>query len=152
MSIPKNHSTFSANSNVSAQDRTEAIDFVNRLNFAFDHWNIAEMNEAFSENCIVEHPRGRVEGRAAIAKFLDAYKPLTLAGKSHRQGTPPKKVAASSDDAGFLEAEIAISLWCRGANDDVINQLELENSAGFDGSSSEADIRFRRTRCSELRT
>ena len=78
MSIPKKHSTFSANSNVSAQDRTEAIDFVNRLNFAFDHWNIAEMNEAFSENCIVEHPRGRVEGRAAIAKFLDAYKPLTL--------------------------------------------------------------------------
>jgi len=29
-------------SNVSAQDRVEAIDFVNRLNFAFDHWNIAE--------------------------------------------------------------------------------------------------------------
>src|ERR1700739_866639 len=78
MSIQKNHSTFSANSNVSAQDRSEAIDFVNRHNFAFDHWNIAEMNEAFSENCIVEHPRGRVEGRAAIAKFLDAYKPITL--------------------------------------------------------------------------
>jgi hypothetical protein len=39
MSIPKNHSTFLANSNVSAQDRIEAIDFVNRLNFAFDHWN-----------------------------------------------------------------------------------------------------------------
>lgn len=28
----------------------------------------------------------------------------------------------------------------------MINQLELENSAGFDGSSGEADIRFRRTR------
>jgi SnoaL-like domain len=78
MSIPKNHSTFSGNSNVSAQDRSEAIDFVNRLNFAFDHWNIAEMNDAFSKNCIVEHPQGRVEGRATIAKFLDAYKPLTV--------------------------------------------------------------------------
>jgi hypothetical protein len=41
---------------------------------------------------------------------------LWIAGKSHRQGTPPKKVAASSNDAGFLEAEIAISFWCRGAN------------------------------------
>ena len=29
----------------------------------------------------------------------------------------------------------------RRVNDDVINQLELENSAGFDGSSSEAEIR-----------
>ena len=69
MGIPQNHSTFLANSNVSAQDRSEAIDFVNRLNFAFDHWNIAEMNDAFSETCIVDHPRGRVEGRAASAKF-----------------------------------------------------------------------------------
>ena len=55
---------------------------------------------------------------------------LWVAGKSYRQGTPLKKVAASSDYAGFLEVEIAISFWCRGANDDVINQLELENSAG----------------------
>ena len=42
----------------------------------------------------------------------------------------------SANDAGFFEAEIAISFWCRGANDDVINQLELENSAGFDGRRS----------------
>ena len=69
MGIAQNHSTFLANSNVSAQDRSEAIDFVNRLNFAFDQWNIAEMNDAFSETCIVDHPRGRVEGRAASAKF-----------------------------------------------------------------------------------
>jgi hypothetical protein len=30
----------------------------------------------------------------------------------------------------------------RGANDDVINQLELENSAGFADSSSEAETRI----------
>jgi hypothetical protein len=57
-----------------------------------------------------------------------------------------KKVTASSDDAGFLEAEIGISFWCRGANDDVIDQLELENSAGFINPAREAEIRFRRTR------
>jgi hypothetical protein len=69
MSIPKNHSTFSANSNVSAQDRTEATDSVNRLNFAFDHWNIAEMNEAFSENCIVEHPRAELKDAPQLQNF-----------------------------------------------------------------------------------
>ena len=53
---------------------------------------------------------------------------------------------ASANDATFLQAKIAVPSRCRGANDDVINQLELENSAGFDGSSGEADIRFRRTR------
>jgi hypothetical protein len=35
---------------------------------------------------------------------------------------------------------------CRGANDDVINQLEFEDSAGFDGSSGEVDIRLRGAR------
>jgi hypothetical protein len=54
------------------------VDLVNRVNFAFDYWNIAEMNDAFSENVIVDHPRGRIEGRAASAKFLDADKPLTM--------------------------------------------------------------------------
>jgi hypothetical protein len=56
------------------------------------------------------------------------------------------RIAASSDDACFLKAEITISFWCRGANDDVINQLELEDSAGFDNSSGEVDIRFRGAR------
>ena len=62
------------------------------------------------------------------------------------QGTPPGRVAASANDAGFFKTEIAVPARCRQANDDVINQLELENSAGFDGSSGEADIRFRRSR------
>jgi hypothetical protein len=48
-----------------------------------------------------------------------------------------KKAEASSDEAGFLKTEIAASFWSRGANDDVINQLELKNSVGFDGSSGE---------------
>jgi hypothetical protein len=53
---------------------------------------------------------------------------------------------ASSDDAGFLEAEIAISFWCRGADNDVIDQLQLENSARFRDSPGEAKIGFGRTR------
>ena len=56
------------------------------------------------------------------------------------------KTAASANDAGFFEAEIAAASRGRGANDDVINQLKLKNSAGFERSSREADIRFRRIR------
>jgi hypothetical protein len=41
-----------------------------------------------------------------------------------------------------LKLKIAISFWRRNASDDVVNQLELENSAGFDGSSGQAEIRF----------
>src|SRR6201984_2479811 len=55
---------------------------------------------------------------------------LWIAGKSHRQGHLRKRPAASSDDAGFLEAEIAISFWCRGANDDVVNQLREHFKTG----------------------
>jgi len=44
---------------------------------------------------------------------------------------------ASCNDAPLLETEIAAAFWCRGANDDVINQLKLENFTGFDGFSGE---------------
>ena len=46
----------------------------------------------------------------------------------------------SRNDAGFLEAEIALSFWCRGSNDDGINQLELENSVGFENSSGQSSF------------
>jgi hypothetical protein len=65
-----------------------------------------------------------------------------IAAKSHRQGTLWKSRAASSNDAGFLEAEIAISLWCRGANDHVIQQIDLQNSAGFVDPAGRAKIRI----------
>jgi hypothetical protein len=41
MSIPQNHSTFSADSKALAQHLNKAILEIG-LNFAFDHWNIAE--------------------------------------------------------------------------------------------------------------
>jgi SnoaL-like domain len=63
---------------VTAQDRSDAIDLVNRLNFAFDHWQLDELLDSFTENAIFEHPRGRGQGRVEIARFLDAYQPLTI--------------------------------------------------------------------------
>ena len=53
---------------------------------------------------------------------------------------------ASGNDAGFLKAEIAISPRCGSADDDVIQQLELKDSAAFENSPGQAHIRFRRGR------
>jgi hypothetical protein len=50
------------------------------------------------------------------------------------------KTAASANDAGFFETEIAAASRGRGTNDDVINQLELKDPAGFDDSAGEPEI------------
>jgi len=43
----------------------------------------------------------------------------------------------------FLETEIAISFWSRHPDDDVIDQMELQDSAAFENSPGEAHIRIR---------
>ena len=51
-----------------------------------------------------------------------------------------ERKTASSDDAGFLKAEIAAAAGCGCADDDVIHQLELEDSAGLEDSPGESYI------------
>ena len=63
---------------VSAQDRAEVVDAVNRLNLAFDVWDVETMLAAFTEDGVVHHARGDVTGHAELQRFYDAYKPLTL--------------------------------------------------------------------------
>jgi hypothetical protein len=59
-------------------------------------------------------------------------------------GVLRKSPAASSDDAGFLKAEIAVSSPGRRTDNDVIDQLKLEDSTGFEDPAGEAQIRFGR--------
>jgi hypothetical protein len=42
------------------------------------------------------------------------------------------KAVASSDDATFLETEIAAAAGSRHPDDDVIYQMELQDSAAFE--------------------
>lgn len=51
---------------------------------------------------------------------------------------------ASGDDAAFLEAEIARASCSRFANDDVIDQLDLQDSASFIDPTSKPHISLRR--------
>lgn len=78
MTMAENHAKFATDTYFSAQDRADAIDFVNRLNFAFDHWDLQHMVDAFTDDSVTDRPRGRIVGRAEnIMFFENPYKPLT---------------------------------------------------------------------------
>src|ERR1700741_359063 len=51
---------------------------------------------------------------------------------------------ASRNDAAFLKTEIVAPARSRRADDDVVDQLELKDSAGFVNSPGEAHIGFGR--------
>ena len=63
---------------VNAEDRADVIDAVNRLNMAFDKWDVEAMIAAFTEDGSVRHARGAVHGWDELRIFYDAYRPLTL--------------------------------------------------------------------------
>ena len=63
---------------IDAGVRTEVIDVVNRLNMAFDIWDVETMVEAFTEDCVGYYPRGRAGGHEEVRRFYDGYRPLTI--------------------------------------------------------------------------
>lgn len=66
-----------------ARDRAIVIDAVNRLNMAFDHFDVDAMVEVFTEDCVLHHPHGVVTGHAQLRSFYDAYRPLTVGVRRH---------------------------------------------------------------------
>ena len=47
---------------VSAQDRSDVIDLVNRLNMAFDIWDLDTMLSLHTDDFTVHHPKGTAQG------------------------------------------------------------------------------------------
>ena len=43
---------------IPAADWLKVIDVVNRLNMAFDYWDVEAILEVMTEDCSVEHPHG----------------------------------------------------------------------------------------------
>lgn len=68
---------------VSADDRAQVVDAVNRLNLAFDEWDVETMVAAFTEDGVVHHARGDVQGHDALRRFYAAYRPLALGVRRH---------------------------------------------------------------------
>lgn len=76
-------SYFVRNKQVDAQIRSDAIDFVNRVNFYFDRWEFEELLSAFADDVVVDHPLGRSVGKAELKLFLEAYEAITLGVRRH---------------------------------------------------------------------
>ena len=51
---------------------------------------------------------------------------------------------ASASDATFFVTEIAAPARCGSTDDDVIHQMKLQDSAGFENSPGKPQIGFRR--------
>ncbi|WP_164910562.1 nuclear transport factor 2 family protein [Mycobacteroides franklinii] len=68
---------------VPAQDYIAVVDLVNRLNLAFDVWDVDAMVEAFDVDAVLEHPRGGVRGHDGLRSFYANYKPVTVGVKRH---------------------------------------------------------------------
>lgn len=63
---------------VAAEDYCAVINLLNRLNMAFDVWDVEGMVQAFAPEATVVHPRGHVRGHEELRGFFAGYKPLTI--------------------------------------------------------------------------
>jgi len=76
----------SSSLNVSAEDRISAIDFVNRLNWWFETWDVDAMMDAFLPEAVAYHFHGTINGREEMRQFFDRDYPYLIPGVS-RHGT-----------------------------------------------------------------
>ena len=79
-----------------------------------------------------------VEGVRNIFRRREFHEPVGIGEIDARK--------ASGNDACLFKAEIAAPARSRRADNDVIQQLELQDSAGLENSPGEPQIRFRRRR------
>lgn len=81
---------------VDPADRVSAIDFINRVNWLFDAWDIDAMVEAFLPDSVTYHTHGINRGRAETRRFFQELYPYIVPGVS-RHATNPI-VDPDSDD------------------------------------------------------
>ncbi|MGH3543614.1 MAG: nuclear transport factor 2 family protein [Mycobacterium sp.] len=75
-------------SDVDLADRVTAIDFVNRVNWLFDAWDIDAMVEAFLPDSVTYHTHGVTRGWAETRRFFQEAYPYIVPGVS-RVATNP---------------------------------------------------------------
>ncbi|MDT5169073.1 MAG: hypothetical protein QOD02_2404 [Mycobacterium sp.] len=84
---------------VDAADRVSAIDFINRVNWLFDAWDIDAMVEAFLPDSVTHHTHGVSRGKAETRRFFQEQSPYVVAGVS-RQALNP--IVDPDDDDGVI--------------------------------------------------
>jgi ketosteroid isomerase-like protein len=66
--------------NVTAAERTSAIDFVNRVNFLFEEFDHEKMLSAFLPDAVAYHFHGTIRGHAEMRKFFAEDYPYLIEG------------------------------------------------------------------------
>jgi hypothetical protein len=84
---------------VDAADRVSAIDFINRVNWLFDAWDIDAMVEAFLPDSVTHHTHGVSRGKAETRRFFQEQSPYVVPGVS-RQALNP--IVDPDDDDGVI--------------------------------------------------
>jgi hypothetical protein len=84
---------------VDTADQASAIDFINRVNWLFDAWDIDAMVEAFLPDSFMHHTHGTVRGRIETRRFFQEQYPYTVPGVS-RHATSP--IVDPDDDDGVI--------------------------------------------------
>jgi hypothetical protein len=67
-------------STVSAEDRASAVDFVNRVNWFFETWDVEAMIEAFLPDAVAYHFHGTINGHTEIRRFFEHDYPYLIPG------------------------------------------------------------------------
>jgi hypothetical protein len=68
--------------NVTADERTSAIDFVNRVNFLFEEFDHDKMLSAFHADAVVYHFHGKIQGHSEMRTFFQDGYPYLIPGVS----------------------------------------------------------------------
>ena len=72
----------SSQSVVDPADRISAIDFVNRLNWWFETWDVEAMVDAFLPDAVAYHFHGTIRGHDEIRQFFKKDYPYLIPGVS----------------------------------------------------------------------
>ncbi|KUM61382.1 hypothetical protein ACN42_g5740 [Penicillium freii] len=86
-------------SDVSSEERSSAIDFVNRHNFVFEEFDHAKITATFLPNAVVYHSHGTISGHEEMKKFFENIYGFFIPGIS-RSAT--NHVIDRDEDGGVL--------------------------------------------------
>lgn len=84
---------------VTAEDRVSAIEFVNRVNWLFDVWDVDALVDAFRPDSVTYHWHGTIRGRDELRRFFDETYPYIIPGVS-RHAT--NHIVDPDDDGGVI--------------------------------------------------
>ena len=84
---------------VDPADRVSAIDFIHRVNWLFDAWDIDSMVEAFLPDSVTHHTHGVSRGKIETRRFFQEQSPYVVPGVS-RQAL--SLVVDPDDDDGVI--------------------------------------------------